>query len=910
VKKCIGLLLVVFIFIQYTPQFFVFASETSLGGNIDMAFYDDIIDKEAAFIANCQLSGGAIATQAKPKNEDSDDGYRVVPYFSNLAAVGLLEKVSYEPVVKKYMNWYFSHLNTSETDYNKVNGTIYDYSVAKDGVTETPEKRYDSTDSYAATFISLLRKYVEVTGDKEYILDHQNQLNSIGEAMLSTFDRGLTYAKPDYRIQYLMDNTEVYKGLDDMVWVYDNVIKNMEKSKFYLNYKQEVEDTIEKKFWDEKTKSYANYRNDGMIIVESSLTNFYSDATAQLFPIWEEMLSSDDPRALEIYNTFCKNFPGWPEMKKAGDYPWAIMVYTAAIMGDKIKVDTYLKTAKEKFIDKGHPLNWYNLEAGMTLLAASKMKKSIIPEVKLYVESLENGQKISKFPFEINGSSTNTAKVVVSIVNNSTKQMNTIETNTDKDGKWSLNVPQMLNGEYTVTAKSEDKFHNYCSTVTMEIKLEINMSNDKITNAMLNVEKSTLKRGESTKLKLSAFMNNSEKKADPSKLKIEYESNMPELLAIDSKGGIKLKQLNRVATSFQVWANITFENNLIQTNKITINISKSSLTLYDEIMDVQAKWIAGSQLASGAFPITGKAVGGKFTIDPMYANYAAMGLIGRSEYAKEVKKYLDWYVANLNWPDANGVLGTVNNYTLDASGKKIVSFKANKTSAALIGSFMSLVRRYGDMTGDYKTLGQFELDSMTGGNGMMLSQDVDGLFWQKPDSKIKKLDENAIALKGLNDSIWLQRNASTNASAADNFKSNAYDPAIKGFEKILWDSVSSSYRITSDEKGKKSAVNWSDIRQAAMELQPICNNIIAVDSAKAKSLYKKFNSYFPDWHKLKKTDYGFEVVAYASVLMGDKLKYEAFFKTYKQKYIDTGSFKKLDSMKLGIIMLAAEKACK
>lgn len=65
-------------------------------------------------------------------------GYKVMPYFSNLAALGLLERAQYAPVVKKYMDWYFSHLNTSETDYNKVSGTVYDYRRIRTGSRKRP----------------------------------------------------------------------------------------------------------------------------------------------------------------------------------------------------------------------------------------------------------------------------------------------------------------------------------------------------------------------------------------------------------------------------------------------------------------------------------------------------------------------------------------------------------------------------------------------------------------------------------------------------------------------------------------------------------------------------------------------------------------------------------------------------
>lgn len=906
-KKFINYFLIVLLLLQSASLNRADGAVWNAEKNMDTVFYDSIVDQETEFIASCQLPSGAIAMQSKPMDE-YDGGYRVMPYFSNLASLALLERDKYAPAVKKYMDWYFSHLNTAETDYNKVNGTIYDYHVEKDGITEKPENGYDSTDSYPATFFSLLRKYYEVTGDSQYLLEHRKQLDDIGGAMLSTYNKGLTYAKPDYRIQYLMDNSEVHKGLADAVWIYDHVIKDIDKREYYEKHRKEVEDTIQNKLWIEKTKSYGNYRDDAGNIAESVLTMFYSDATAQLYPIWEEMISPAKSRALEIYNTFSKNFPGWPVMKNAGDYPWALIVYTSAIMGDKVKVDTYLKTVKEKYIDKGHPHNWYILEAGMTALAADRIKDVKAREGILSVSIPGDGQKISGLPLKIAGTSKGTDKVEISLTHNITNKTNVLEVETDTSGDWSIPVSGILNGDYTVTVKAKDKFNNYYSASTLQIKINENLGGDKITSAKLNVSKNTLGRGETAKLTLTAYLNNTKKQAASGKRKVEYVCSKPELVTIDSKGNVTLSRPDRKINSFQIWAYVTMENNLVQSNKVTINISKKALTVYDEILDAQAQWIIKKQIPSGAFA-TGTSKDGKLTVSPMEANYIAMGLLSRPEYSPEVKKYIDWYRANLNWPDSWGVSGTVYNFAADSGGKNEKSLKTYKSASSLIASFMSLIRKYGDVTGDYSSLDQFHLDSMTGGLGMMYSQEADGLFCIRPDKKIKELNDNAIAIKGFYDSVWLQRNASKSAGAADYFKGFA-DAALAGFEKQMWDSKSKSYALSIDAGGKKTLPVWTDINQAVTELQPICSGVIQPDSNRAKELYQKFNKSFPDWYKLKKSDYKFEVAAYASVIMGDQPKYEAFFKAYKQKYIVNYGFKKLEIAKTAIVMLAAEEAGK
>jgi hypothetical protein len=130
-----------------------------------------------------------------------------MPYYSNLAAIGVVRTGNpvYYAKVKAWMQWYVAHLNYP--DKWGLSCTVYDYSVS--GTTETPTNDADSTDSYAATFVSLAWAYWQ-TGDataQNYIKTLKYQLDCIGGVMVQTQQRnGLTWAKPNYQVQYLMDN--------------------------------------------------------------------------------------------------------------------------------------------------------------------------------------------------------------------------------------------------------------------------------------------------------------------------------------------------------------------------------------------------------------------------------------------------------------------------------------------------------------------------------------------------------------------------------------------------------------------------------------------------------------------------------------------------------------------------------
>ncbi|MCX7749932.1 MAG: hypothetical protein N2645_24085 [Clostridia bacterium] len=336
----------------------------------DTVFYENIMEGEAAWLAKIQLPGGAIPMSDKHL-ESAGYQYKVVPYFSNLAAEGWLERPTYATGVRKYMDWYFEHLNWP--DYNGVYGTIYDYYISSDKTTETATKKYDSTDSYAATFLSLLRKYFEKTEDYAYLSGHKHEIDAIGNVMIHTMDRdGLTWAKPDYKVKYLMDNCEVYRGLDDAQWIFKNVFGDLKGSEYYRSYKTKVLKGIEKSLWN--SPFYHDCKYIFGFMGKTNFKKFYPDAVCQLYPIWNGILEAKELRAINLYETFNKHYPGWTALDTGDVFPWTFAAYTASMMGDKGRVDSFLQTVKKKYLDSTHSWPWYCLESGVTMLTIARMQ--------------------------------------------------------------------------------------------------------------------------------------------------------------------------------------------------------------------------------------------------------------------------------------------------------------------------------------------------------------------------------------------------------------------------------------------------------------------------------------------------------------------------------------------------------
>jgi hypothetical protein len=336
--------------------------------------YDEILNEEAGWISRLQMESGAVPMYSAPISAHHNQ-YKVTPYFSHFGLLGLLEKPESAPVVRKYMDWYFDHMNRTATPTTPA-GSVFDYLIEADRQTEVATRDFDSTDSYASTFLNVLRKYAEVTSDITYLREHRDDIFLIADAMIATKQNdGLTWAKPDYRLKYLMDNSEVFSGLQDMEWLCLKVFRDDQASAFYRKHKEDVYAGIENGLWSGPHNAYAYAKSEDGSLLYPDWTRFYADATAQLFPIWTGVLPAGSERAKQLYDTFNQHHPRWPVLEKPDSFPWALIAYTAAIMGDRTRTGQFLTAVKIVYIDRDHPWPWYVMESGITMLMTSLLKK-------------------------------------------------------------------------------------------------------------------------------------------------------------------------------------------------------------------------------------------------------------------------------------------------------------------------------------------------------------------------------------------------------------------------------------------------------------------------------------------------------------------------------------------------------
>ena len=312
------------------------------------------------FQANLSAAGTWMRTGVSPDGAILYGSSKINPYYSNLAAIGLTHDPASYATVKAWMQWYIRHLNLP--DQWGLNGSIYDYSYSNGIATSLNDA--DSTDSYAATFLTLAWAYYQ-TGDasaQSYVKSIASQLDTVGGAILGTQQSdGLTWAKPNYQIKYLMDNCEAYRGLRDLASLF-TAIGNSEAAK----YNSAADSMLAgiNGMWMNGT--WAVYKDGVGNLAAPKMGTWYPDATSQVFPVLEGVISASDAKSTQVYNNLNTAWPGWPTLSfnSQDTFPWVLVADAAVMMGDTTRVNTYLQSMTAKYVNKNFPWPWYSAENG------------------------------------------------------------------------------------------------------------------------------------------------------------------------------------------------------------------------------------------------------------------------------------------------------------------------------------------------------------------------------------------------------------------------------------------------------------------------------------------------------------------------------------------------------------------
>ncbi len=314
--------------------------------------------EQRKYLLSLQDASGAIAQTPSQQ--------QVIPYFSNMAALAMLSFRDGRVAVRQYLEWYVTHIN--ERDRFGLKGTIYDY--VRQGDTWVATEDYDSADSYAATFLSLVAAYGAASGDLSFARQRQAELQAVADVLLALQDKdGLMWAKPRYYVKFLMDNAENYRGLLDGAELMRQLGQVVLAERYQVAAEQ-VAAGIERRLWIPEGQAYA-WALYGRWWARQPRERWYPDTVAQLFPIVFGVVPPDGERAQTLYGYLNQKYPNWVAGEFDDRFPWAILALVAATMQDKERAVAYLDNVNQQVFapSQGATYPWYAGESAFLLKA-------------------------------------------------------------------------------------------------------------------------------------------------------------------------------------------------------------------------------------------------------------------------------------------------------------------------------------------------------------------------------------------------------------------------------------------------------------------------------------------------------------------------------------------------------------
>jgi hypothetical protein len=202
----------------------------------------------------------------------------VIPYHVNLYWIDYLRHNPPNEDCTAWLRWYLANLNYP--DKHNLTGTIYDYNLDSKG-NWMHQEHYDSADSYAASFLILLRDFLNEGGTLELSKEDLARIEDIGWVILILQNPdGTVRARPDSNVCYLMNNSEALAGLYAFLDLTE--ILPLSKSNQFLAASLNLQNAMNTRWRDGKQFYWAISADESW---SSNPDIIYPDRLAQLYPI-------------------------------------------------------------------------------------------------------------------------------------------------------------------------------------------------------------------------------------------------------------------------------------------------------------------------------------------------------------------------------------------------------------------------------------------------------------------------------------------------------------------------------------------------------------------------------------------------------------------------------------------------
>ena len=347
-----------------------FDSTCPTGSLVDPAFRDAAVLMMRRLVVRApgQTSDGAIRRTLSPAHVDASGRawHHIAAYEANLGLIGALR---IDPTLReeagRWLRWQVRHLPVEGSD----RGVLFDRWISADGREMTlcpPDidprhcRQIDATDSTIASMFLLAQAYLRHGGNADLLRDAAMQKAfDRAAATLATLQQpsGLTIAKLDHRVGYLMDAAEVAAGWRALAEIQQGVWAQPAVAQLSREREQRVRRGIEQALWQPRPGLWKVSDSDGA----PDLQRWYPDAMAQAWPLlWGPASSAQTlQRSRAAWSQAAARWPDWPRrnVDPAGFW-WPAAAVAAHCSGDTRSAVDWVARARAAWLRPDRPFAW------------------------------------------------------------------------------------------------------------------------------------------------------------------------------------------------------------------------------------------------------------------------------------------------------------------------------------------------------------------------------------------------------------------------------------------------------------------------------------------------------------------------------------------------------------------------
>jgi hypothetical protein len=214
-----------------------------------------------------------------------------------------------------------------------------------------------------------------------------------------------------------------------------------------------------------------------------------------------------------------------------------------------------------------------------------------------------------------------------------------------------------------------------------------------------------------------------------------------------------------------------------------------------------------------------------------------------------VTAWIGWYLRNLNWPDYNGLHGSIHDYwvnPLTGEQRLVIDPLTGEgrydSTDAYAGVFLSLLREYAEVVPGGRDLirrHRYEMDVIA--NVVLATWHDNDLTGARPDWDGEYLLDNIESERGLADYAWIAREILGDDALGAYWQDHA-ERLEAAIEREIWFEDRQMYGWASDQPNPSWDVFYAD---AVVQAWPIIHGY--GDAARRQMLWERFDASWPLW---------------------------------------------------------------